>query len=56
MIGRRLARRLERLETHLLPSGKTVVINIHFVSADGSRVGGRRFTVQCAGGRPTVRP
>ncbi|MGD0522833.1 MAG: hypothetical protein ABSA48_16370 [Terracidiphilus sp.] len=53
MITRSLVRRLERLETRLIPAGEPVVINVHFVATDGSRVGGVRFTVPRAGGRPT---
>ena len=53
MIGRRLARRLERLETRLVPDGEPLVINVHFVSPDGSRVDGPRFTIPRAGRRPT---
>jgi hypothetical protein len=52
MITRNLARRLERLETRLVPEGEPLVINVHFVSTDGSRVGGVRFTIPRAGGRP----
>jgi hypothetical protein len=52
MIGRRLARRLERLETRLVPDGEPLVIQVRFVSPDGSRVDGPQFTVPRAGGRP----
>ena len=52
MIGRSLTRRLERLETRLLPAGEPLVIQVHFVSPDGSRVDGPRCTVPRAGGRP----
>jgi hypothetical protein len=52
MIGRSLTLRLERLESRLVPAGEPMVINVHFVSADGSRVGGVRYTVPRAGGWP----
>ena len=51
MITRNLARRLERLETRLVPAGEPLVIQVHFVSPDGSRVDGPRFTVPRPGGR-----
>ena len=52
MIGRKLTLRLERLETRLAPAGEPVVIQIHFVSPDGSRVDGPRFTIPRAAARP----
>ncbi len=52
MISRNLAQRLERLETRLLPVGEPVVIQITFVSSDGRRVDGPRFTVPRGGGQP----
>ena len=45
MITRNLARRLERLETRLVPAGEPVVIQVHFVSPDGRRTDGPRFTI-----------
>jgi len=52
MISRNLARRLERLETRLVPAGEPLVVQIHYVSPDGSRVDGPRFTIPRAEGRP----
>jgi len=49
MITRNLARRLERLEIRLLPAGEPLVIQVHFVSPEGSRVDGPRFTIPRAG-------
>jgi hypothetical protein len=53
MITRNLARRLERIETRLMPAGEPLIIQVQFVSTDGSRVEGPRFTISGAGGRPT---
>jgi hypothetical protein len=52
MITRNLARRLERLETRLASAGEPLIVQIHYVSPDGSRVDGPRFTIPPAGGRP----
>jgi len=54
MIGRRLTRRLERLETRVMPAGEPVVIQIYSVSPDGSRTDGPRFTVPRSRGRKAV--
>jgi len=45
MIGRRLTRRLERLETRFVPAGEPLVIQIYSVSPDGSRTDGPRFII-----------
>jgi len=52
MIGRRLARRLERLETRLAPAGEPLVVQIRYVSPDGSGVDGARFIIPRTGRRP----
>jgi len=54
MTTRNLARRLERLETRLVPAGEPVVIQVYFVSPDGRRVDGVRFTVPRAAARPSL--
>ena len=54
MITRNMARRLERLEARLVPAGEPLVIQVHFVSPDGSRVAGPRFTVPRAAARPRL--
>ena len=53
MISRNLSRRLKRLETRLMPAGEPLIIQVQFVSPDGSLVDGPRFTIPDAGGRPT---
>ena len=53
MISRNLARRLKMLESRFVPNGEPLVIQVQFVSLDGSHVDGPRFTVPRAGGRPT---
>ena len=53
MISRNLSRRLERLETRLMPAGEPLVVEVQFVFTDGSRIEGPRFTIPDAGGRPT---
>jgi len=46
MIGRSLTRRLEHLETHLLPvADKPTVISLDFVDANGTVVDHKDFTV-----------
>ena len=40
MITRNLSRWLERLETRLMPAGEPLIIQVQFVSPDGSRVDG----------------
>ncbi len=51
MISRKLTTRLERLETRMIPEGDPLVLQIQFVSSDGSIEEGPRFCVQGAGGR-----
>ena len=51
MTSRTLSKRLERLETRMVPAGEPLVIQIEFVSPDGSVEEGPRITVQGAGGR-----
>jgi hypothetical protein len=47
MIGRSLTRRLEHLETHLLPAaGKRTVITVDYVDANGTVVDHKDFTVK----------
>jgi hypothetical protein len=43
MIGRNFSKRLERLETRTMPAGEPLVIQVQFVSADGSVKDGPRF-------------
>ena len=50
---RSIDRRLRRLESRFVPDGDPLVIEVQFVSLDGSRVAGPRFTLPRAGGRPT---
>ena len=45
MGSRTLSKRLERLETQIMPAGEPIVIEIQFVSADGSITG--RLPVRC---------
>jgi hypothetical protein len=52
MIGRTLAKRLDRLETRMLPSGEPMIMQIVFVAADGTEADGPRFVIPGAGGRP----
>jgi hypothetical protein len=52
MIGRTLTKRLERLETRIMPAGEPVITQIVFVAADGSERDGPRFVIPGAGGRP----
>lgn len=42
---RNLAQRLKRLEARLIPTGEPLVIQILWVSPDGSAVDGPRLTV-----------
>ena len=51
MIGRTLSKRLERLETRTMPAGGPLILQIQFVSPDGSVEDGPRFSVRGAGGR-----
>jgi hypothetical protein len=52
MIRRNLSRRLE-LETRLMPAAEPVIVQITYVSPDGSEEDGPRFIIPGAGGRPT---
>jgi hypothetical protein len=45
-----LLKRLEELECRILPEDEPVVIQIVFVSSDGTKEDGPRFGVQGAGG------
>jgi hypothetical protein len=45
MIGRNLTGRLERLETRLMPAAEPVIVQITYVSPDGSEENGPRFEV-----------
>ena len=45
MTGRRLSRRLERLEEQMIPEGEPLVLRIVFVDSDGNMEEGPRFTV-----------
>jgi hypothetical protein len=49
MRSRTLSNRLERLETRLAPEGEPFLIQIQFVSPDGTIKDGPVFTVQAAG-------
>ena len=51
MISSKLTRRLEELEARLAPAGPPHVIQIVFVSPDGSQKDGPRFVVQQPAGR-----
>ena len=51
MIGRTLSKRLERLETRIIPAGEPLVVQIQYVSPDGSVEDGPRISVPGAGGR-----
>jgi len=53
MITRNLSRRLERLETRLMPAGEPLITQVQFVSPDGSVRDGPVFTIPGAGGRST---
>ena len=55
MIGRKLSKRLERLETRMIPAGEPMVMQIVFVSADGSTSDGPRFVIPGSGGPPLRR-
>jgi hypothetical protein len=46
MISSKLAKRLERLEARLAPAGEPHVIQIVFVSTDGSSKDGPRFVLK----------
>jgi hypothetical protein len=51
MISRKLNTRLERLETRMIPEGEPLVLQIQFVSSDGTVEDGPRFCVPGAGRR-----
>ena len=51
MGSRTLSKRLERLETRMMPAGEPVVIQVQYVSPDGSVRDGPRISVSGAGGR-----
>ena len=53
MISRNLARRLEMLESRYVPDGEPLVIQVRFVSPDGSGVDGPRLTIPRVGERLT---
>jgi hypothetical protein len=42
---------LERLETRMMPAGEPLVIQVQYVSPDGSVEDGPRISVPGAGGR-----
>ena len=48
---RTLSKRLERLETRMMPTDEPLVVQIQFVSPDGSVEDGPRISVPGAGGR-----
>ena len=45
MISKKLTARLERLETRMIPEGDPMVLQIQFVSSDGTVEDGPRFCV-----------
>jgi len=49
MISRNLTRRLEELEARIAPAGEATIIQITYVSPDGSTEAGPRFEVPAAG-------
>ena len=51
MTCRTLFKRLERLETRMMPAGEPVVIQVQYVSPDGTVEDGTRISVPGAGGR-----
>ena len=51
MGSRTLSKRLERLETRIIPAGEPLVVQIQYVSPDGSVEDGPRISVPGAGGR-----
>jgi hypothetical protein len=51
MIGRTLSKRLERLETWMMSAGEPLVLQIQFVSPDGSVKDGPWISVPGAAGR-----
>jgi hypothetical protein len=54
--GRNITRRLERLEEETLPVGDPMVIQIIYVSGDGTRENGPRYEIPAyPAGRPRRR-
>ncbi len=51
MGSRTLLKRLARLETRMMPAGEPVVIQVQYVSPDGSVEDGPRINVPGFGGR-----
>jgi hypothetical protein len=51
MTCRTLSKRLQRLETRMMPVGEPVIIQVQYVSPDGSVEDGPRISVPGAGGR-----
>jgi len=49
MISRKFTARLERLETRMIPEGDPLVLQIQFVSSDGTVEDGPRFCLPGAG-------
>jgi hypothetical protein len=56
MGSRTLSKRLERLETRMMPASEPLVLEIQFVSADGSVEDGPRFVVPSPGVRLGKKP
>jgi hypothetical protein len=50
MGSRTLLKRLKQLETQMMPAGEPLVIQVQFVSPDGSIEDGPRISVPAAGG------
>jgi hypothetical protein len=51
MTCRTLSKRLQRLKTRIMPVGEPVIIQVQYISADGSVEDGPRISVPGAGGR-----
>jgi hypothetical protein len=51
MASRNLSKRLERLEERMLPAGEPLIVQIQFVSPDGTVEDGPQVIVPGAGGR-----
>jgi hypothetical protein len=51
MTCRTLSKRLQRLETRMMPVGEPVIIQVQYVSPDASGEDGPRISVPGAGGR-----
>jgi hypothetical protein len=52
-MGRTLSKRLERLETRMMPAREPVVIQVQYVAPDGTAEDGPRISVPGAGWRRT---